>query len=99
MSVVRVALLHVVSLTSGSVPSRCRLQCSLLTGHLSNDEMMSVLGGVRTKARPMQWQGIQMHRPMYPTVLERQGKQQTFSVLLCQSPGAADSDAFLRLNY
>lgn len=61
MSVVHVALLH-VPLTLGSVPSQCRLQCSLLTGHLSNDDMMSVLGGVRRKARPMQWQGIQMHK-------------------------------------
>lgn len=98
-SVVPVALLGVASLTSGSVPSWCRLQCSLLTGHLSSDEMMSVLGGARRKARPLQWQGIPMHRPMYPAVLERQGKQQAFSVLLCQSPGAADSDAFLRVNY
>jgi len=44
MSVARVALLHVVALTLGSVPSQCRLQCSLLIGHLSDDEMMSVLG-------------------------------------------------------
>lgn len=99
MSIVHVALLHVASLTSGSVPSLCRLQCSSLTGHLSNDEMMSVLGRARRKARPVQWQGIQMHRPMYLSVLERQGKQQAFLVLVCQSPGGAHSDVFLRLNY
>jgi len=32
----------------------------------------------------MQWQGIQMHRPMYPTVLEHQGRQQAVSVLLSE---------------
>lgn len=93
------ASLHVVSLTSCSVPSQWWLQCSLLTGHLSGDEVMSVLGGAGRKARPVQWQGIQMHRLMYPAVLEHWGKQQAFSVLLCQRPRAADSDAFLRLNY
>lgn len=49
-------------LTLGSEPRQCRLQCSLLTGHLSHDEMMSVLGGASREAR----QGIQMHSPMYP---------------------------------
>lgn len=69
-SVVHIALLHVVSLTSGLVPSQCRLQCSSLPGHPSNDEMMSVFGEARREARAVQWQGIQMHRPVYPTVLE-----------------------------
>lgn len=82
MSGVRVALLRVVSLTLGSVPRQRRLQCSLLTGHLSDDEMMSVLGGARRKAR----QGIQMHSPMYPPVLGTSGEAAACSVLLCQSP-------------
>lgn len=76
MPSVGVALLPVVSLTLGSVPRQCRLQCSLLTGHLSDDEMMSVLGGARREARPRRWQGIQMHSLVYPPSLERQGKQQ-----------------------
>lgn len=86
MSGVRVALLRVVSPTLGSVPRQRRLQCSLLTGHLSDDEMMSVLGGARRKARPRRWQGIQMHSPMYPPVLGTSGEAAACSVLLCQSP-------------
>lgn len=97
MSGVGVALLRVVSLTLGSVPRQCRLQCSLLTGHLPDDEMMSVLGGVRRKARPRCWQGIQMHRPMYPPVLGTSREGAACSALLCQSSRAAHLGAFLRL--
>lgn len=98
---VGVALLRVVSLTLGSVPRQCRLQCSLLTGHLSDDEMMSVLGGARREARLRWWQGIQMTnaQPDVPPVLGTPGEAAARSGLLCHSPGAAHSDAFLRLYY